>query len=230
MEKKIKVLIIDDEAQIRNFLRISFESENYSVEEVSSGSEGIKLAPMIQPNLIILDLGLPDMDGMNVLKNIRSWSNIPVIILSVRNDEQSIIDALDNGADDYLTKPFSIGELFARIRAIFRKKIDINGTSIFENGPLKIDFTSRMITVDNKEIKLTATEYDLLCTFIKYSGRVLTHGQLLKEVWGKQSTEHSQYLRVYVGHIRQKIEKDPSNPKFITTEPGIGYRFNQISE
>jgi len=230
MEKKIKILIVDDEIQIRKFLKISFESENYSVEEASSGSEGIKLAPMIQPNLIVLDLGLPDMDGMDVLKNIRSWSNIPVIILSVRNDERSIINALDNGADDYLTKPFGVGELFARIRAIFRKKVDITGTSIFESGPLKVNFTSRLTTVDDKEVKLTSTEYDLLCTFIKYSGRVLTHGQLLKEVWGKQSTEHSQYLRVYVGHLRQKIEKNPSSPKFITTEPGIGYRFNPCNE
>jgi len=230
MGKRIKVLIIDDEVQIRKFLKISFESENYLVEEASSGAEGIKLAPMIQPTLVVLDLGLPDIDGMEVLKNIRSWSSIPVIILSVRNDEQSIINALDNGADDYLTKPFSVGELFARIRAIFRKKIDITGTSVFESGPLKVDFTSRVTTIDGKEIKLTSTEYDLLCTFIKYSGRVLTHSQLLKEVWGKQSTEHSQYLRVYVGHLRQKIEKDPSNPKFITTEPGIGYRFNLYSK
>jgi two-component system KDP operon response regulator KdpE len=225
MEKKIKILIIDDEGQIRKFLRISFESENYLVEEASSGGEGIKLTPMIQPGLVVLDLGLPDMDGMEVLKNIRSWSSVPVIILSVRNDEQSIISALDNGADDYLTKPFGVGELFARMRAIFRKKIDVAGSSVFESGPLKVNFTSRITTVNDKEIKLTSTEYDLLCTFIKYSGRVMTHGQLLKEVWGKHSTEHSQYLRVYVGHLRQKIEKDPGKPKFITTEPGIGYRF-----
>jgi two-component system, OmpR family, KDP operon response regulator KdpE len=226
MERKINVLIIDDETQIRKFLRISFESENYAVEEASSGSEGIKLASMIQPNLVVLDLGLPDIDGMEVLKSIRNWSTAPVIILSVRNDERSIISALDNGADDYLTKPFSVGELFARIRAVFRKKIDVTGAVVFESGSLKIDFTARITTIDDKEIKLTSTEYDLLCTFIKYAGRVLTHGQLLKEVWGKHSTEHSQYLRVYVGHLRQKIEKDPSKPKFITTEPGIGYRFN----
>mgnify|MGYP001810234220 CR=1 FL=1 len=226
MDKKIKILIIDDEIQIRKFLRISFESENYLVEEASSGGEGIKLTPMIQPNLVVLDLGLPDIDGMEVLKKIRTWSGVPVIILSVRNDEHSIINALDNGADDYLTKPFSVGELFARIRAIFRKKIDITGKSIFESDTLKVDFTSRITTIDNKEIKLTSTEYDLLCVFIKYSGRVLTHSHLLKEVWGHQSTEHSQYLRVYVGHLRQKIEKDPGKPKFITTEPGIGYRFN----
>jgi two-component system, OmpR family, KDP operon response regulator KdpE len=226
MGKKTKVLIIDDEIQIRRLLRISFESENYLVEEATCGSEGIKLTPMIRPDLVILDLGLPDLDGMEVLKSIRAWSNTPVIILSVRNDERSIINALDNGADDYLTKPFNVGELFARIRAIFRKKIDVTGTSIFESGPLKVNFTSRIITVNGKEVKLTSTEYELLCTFIKYSGRVLTHSQLLKEVWGRQSAEYSQSLRVYVGHLRQKIEKDPGNPKFITTEPGVGYRFN----
>jgi len=225
MDRKNKILIIDDEVQIRRFLRISFESENYSVEEAASGGEGIKLLPLVQPSLVVLDLGLPDMDGMEVLKNIRSWSSVPIIILSVRNEEQAIINALDNGADDYLTKPFGVGELFARIRVILRKKTEIPETPVFESGPLKIDFNSRIVTVNKKEIKLTATEYNLLSTFIKHSGKVLTHSHLLKEVWGGESTEHSQYLRVYVGHLRQKIENDPANPKFIITEPGIGYRF-----
>jgi two-component system KDP operon response regulator KdpE len=225
MDKRTKILIIDDEPQIRKFLRISFESENYSVEEVSSGTDGLKLIRTIKPNLIILDLGLPDMDGAEVLKNIRSWSTIPIIILSVRNDDTSIITALDNGADDYLTKPFSVGELFARIRAVLRKKAEANEGSIFESGPLKVDPVSRITTLNGKEIKLTSTEYQLLCTFIKYAGRVLTHSQLLKEVWETESTENSHYLRIYVGHLRQKIEADPGNPKFIVTEPGIGYRF-----
>ena len=225
MDKKIKILIIDDEAQIRKLLRISFESENYSVEEVSSGSDGLKLIKTMKPTLIILDLGLPDMDGIEVLKNIRSWSTIPIIILSVRNDERSIITALDNGAEDYLTKPFAIGELFARIRAVLRKRSEANKGPIFKSGTLKVDPVSRITTVNGKEIKLTSTEYNLLCTFIKYAGRILTHSQLLKEVWGNESIENSQYLRVYVGHLRQKIEADPSNPKFIVTEPGIGYRF-----
>ncbi len=230
MGRKNKILIIDDEPDIRKLLRISFESQDYSVEEAPNGTEGIKLIPLIQPDLIILDLGLPDMDGMDVLKNIRSWSRMPVIILSVRNDEQSIITALDNGADDYLTKPFSVKELFARARNIFRKKVEIPGASIFENGPLKVDLTSRIVTVNDKEIKLTSTEYSLLCAFIKYSGRVVTHMQLLKDVWGGNSVEQNQYLRVYVGHLRQKIETDPSKPKFIVTEPGIGYRFKLLEK
>jgi len=225
MDKKIKILIIDDESQIRKLLRISFESENYSVEEVSSGSDGLKLIKTMKPTLIILDLGLPDMDGIEVLKNIRKWSTIPIIILSVRNDERSIITALDNGAEDYLTKPFAVGELFARIRAVLRKRSETNEEPLFKSGTLKVDPVSRITTVNGKEIKLTSTEYHLLCTFIKYAGRILTHSQLLKEVWGNESTENSQYLRVYVGHLRQKIESDPSNPKFIVTEPGIGYRF-----
>lgn len=225
MDKKIKILIIDDEVQIRKFLRISFESQNYFVEEVSSGGDGLKLIKTVKPDLMILDLGLPDMDGIEVLKNIRRWSTIPIIILSVRNDETSIITALDNGADDYLTKPFSVGELFARIRAVLRKKSEDNTGPVFESGLLKVDPTSRVTTVKGKEVKLTGTEYHLLCTFIKYAGRILTHSQLLKEVWGNESTENSHYLRIYVGHLRQKIEADPGNPKFIVTEPGIGYRF-----
>ncbi|MCX6113009.1 MAG: response regulator [Proteobacteria bacterium] len=230
MDKKNKILIIDDEPDIRKLLRISFESQDYSVEEASSGSEGIKLIPLVQPSLIVLDLGLPDIDGMEVLKNIRSWSDIPIIILSVRDDEQSIITALDGGADDYLTKPFSVKELFARVRNIFRKKIDIPSTPFFESGSLKVDFISRIVTVKNIEIKLTSTEYNLLCTFIKHSGKILTHGQLLKEVWGGHSVEQNQYLRVYVGHLRQKIEDDPGRPKFLITEPGIGYRFKPQNE
>jgi len=226
MDKRIKILIIDDEVHIRKFLRIAFEAENYLVEEVSSGTDGIKLMQSIKPTLVVLDLGLPDMDGMEVLKKIRSWSTIPIIILSVRNDEPSIINALDNGADDYLTKPFSVGELFARIRAVLRKRAETNETPVFESGKLKVDLLSKVTTIDGKQIKLTSTEYHLLCTFIKYTGRVLTHSQLLKEVWGNESKENDHYLRIYVGHLRQKIETDPSNPKFIVTEPGIGYRFN----
>jgi two-component system, OmpR family, KDP operon response regulator KdpE len=225
MDRKNRILIIDDEAQIRKLLRISFESQNYAVEESSSGAEGLKLLPMVQPDAVILDLGLPDMDGMEVLKNIRNWSEVPVVILSVRNDEQSIVNALDNGANDYMTKPFNVSELFARIRTIFRNKLGNAGKSVYQAGSLKVDFTSRLVYVFDAEVKLTATEYNLLCVFIKYAGRVLTHTQLLKEVWGGNSVEHNQYLRVYVGHLRQKIEENPAKPKLIITEPGIGYRF-----
>jgi two-component system, OmpR family, KDP operon response regulator KdpE len=225
MDKKIKILVIDDEVQIRKLLRISFESQKYSVEEAGTGTEGIKLLPMVQPDIVLLDLGLPDMDGMEMLKQIRSWSNVPVIVVSVRNDENSIVNALDNGANDYMTKPFNVGELFARIRALFRNKTEQPIVPVFESGTLKVDFTARLVRVNGKDVKLTSTEYSLLCMFIKHSGKVLTHTQLLKEVWGGNSVEHSQYLRVYVGHLRQKIEIEPDKPKFIITEPGIGYRF-----
>jgi two-component system, OmpR family, KDP operon response regulator KdpE len=220
MDKKGKVLVIDDEIQIRRLLRVSFESQGYTVEESENGENGLKLLPLVQPDFVILDLGLPDIDGLEVLKNIRNWSQIPIIILSVKSDEQTIITALDNGADDYLTKPFNIGELFARIRAVLRKVTNNKTTSVFENGLIKIDYTARIVTVNNSEIKLTSTEYDLLCVFARNVGKVLTHRQLLKEVWGGNSVEHSQYLRVYVGHLRQKIGAD-----YLGTEPGIGYRF-----
>jgi two-component system, OmpR family, KDP operon response regulator KdpE len=226
MDRKNKILIIDDEPDIRKLLKISFESNNYSVEEAGSAAEGIKLLPLVQPQIVLLDLGLPDMDGLEVLIKIRSWSDIPVIVLSVRNDEHSIVNALDNGANDYLTKPFNVGELFARVRAIFRNKIKDSHVSIFESGTLRIDYTARIATVKGQEIKLTLTEYNLLCLFVRNAGKVLTHSFLLKEVWGSNSVEHSQYLRVYVGHLRQKIEEEPNKPQIIITEPGIGYRFN----
>ncbi|MBF0473155.1 MAG: response regulator [Nitrospirae bacterium] len=225
MNKIAKALIIDDEAQIRRLLRVSFESSNYLVEEAPNGKEGLKLLPLVQPDFVILDLGLPDMDGLEVLKTIRSYSEVPIIILSVRFDEQTIITALDNGADDYIIKPFNVGVILARIRTVLRKTINVSTTEVFINGQLKIDFNARIAAVNGDEIKLTSKEYDLLCIFAKYIGKIITHRQLLKEVWGSQSVEHNQYLRVYVGHLRQKIESDPKNPKMLITEPGIGYRF-----
>lgn len=225
MTKIAKALIIDDEIQIRRLLRVSFESSNYSVEEAPNGKEGIKLLSLVQPDFVVLDLGLPDIDGLEVLKNIRSWSDVPIIILSVKNDEETIITALDNGANDYIIKPFNVGVLFARIRAVLRNTTNIISTAVFENGHLKIDYSGRIVTVMDNEIKLTSKEYDLLCIFTQNCGKVLTHRHLLKEVWGGQSIEHNQYLRVYVGHLRQKIETDPKKPKILVTEPGIGYRF-----
>jgi two-component system, OmpR family, KDP operon response regulator KdpE len=225
MERRTKIFVIDDEIQIRRLLRVSLDSQGYDVEEAASGKEGLKMFPLIQPNMVLLDLGLPDMDGQEVLKSIRKISSIPLIILSVRNDEQSIIQALDSGADDYLAKPFHTGELFARIRLVLRKSMPTDPVPVFESGELRIDFTARLVTVGEKEIKLTATEYDLLSAFVRHAGKILTHRQLLKEVWGGQSVEQNQYLRVYVGHLRQKIELDPQKPTRILTEPGIGYRF-----
>ena len=225
IERRTKILVIDDEIQIRRLLRVSLESQGYDVEEASCGQEGIRLFSLVQPNLVLLDLGLPDIDGHQVLKGLRSMSSVPVIILSVRNDEQSIIQALDSGADDYLTKPFHVGELFARIRVVLRKAMPPDAVPVFEMGGLRVDLEARLVTIDRKEVKLTATEYDLLCAFVRHAGKILTHRQLLKEVWGGQSVEQNQYLRVYVGHLRQKIEPDPQKPKWILTEPGIGYRF-----
>ncbi|KJR41584.1 Fis family transcriptional regulator, partial [Candidatus Magnetoovum chiemensis] len=190
----MKILVIDDEAQIRRFLRISFESQGYKVEEAADAAEGLKLAPLIQPNVIILDLGLPDMDGLNVLRNIRGWSSAPIIILSVKNDETTIVEALDLGADDYLTKPFGLGELLARIRAALRKNQPPPQSPVFELDRLRVDFNARIVTVNDIEIKLTSTEYELLAYFIKNAGKVLTYRQILKEIWGGNSVEQNQYL------------------------------------
>lgn len=228
MKKNLRILIIDDEPQIRKFLRISFEAYGHKIEEVSTGNEGLKILPLYNPDLIILDLGLPDIDGIDVLKKIRENNNTPVIILSVRNEEQTIISALDLGANDYLTKPFSIGELLARIRVIFRNAMDFSSSVIYTNGPLKVDFNSRLVFINEEEVKLTSTEYDLLTVFIKYAGKILTHRQILKEVWGPNSVEHSQYLRVYVMHLRHKLDSMTDKTQFIKTEPGIGYRFQIV--
>jgi two-component system, OmpR family, KDP operon response regulator KdpE len=225
MENKYHILIIDDEPQIRKILRITLESNSYKVTEAENGNDGIVLAASHKPHLIILDLGLPDQDGISVLKNIRDWSSIPIIILSVRNSEEDIVNCLDIGADDYLTKPFNTSELLARIRASLRRASHINEDNIFSDSSLVIDLVSRVVKKDNEEIKLTATEYELLVLFVKNIGKVLTHRFILKEIWGPAYIEQSQYPRVFVGNLRKKIEDDPSNPKLILTESGVGYRF-----
>ena len=225
MENKYHILIIDDEPQIRKILRITLESNSYKVSEAENGNDGIVLAASHKPHLIILDLGLPDQDGISVLKNIRDWSSIPIIILSVRNSEEDIVNCLDIGADDYLAKPFNTSELLARIRANLRKSSHINEGNIFSDGSLVIDLVSRLVKKDNEEIRLTSTEYDLLVLFVKNVGKVLTHRFILKEIWGPAYIEQSQYPRVFVGNLRKKIEDDPSKPKLILTESGVGYRF-----
>jgi two-component system, OmpR family, KDP operon response regulator KdpE len=224
MEIKPAILIIDDEIQIRKILRITLESKGFKVVEAESGSNGIVQAASYHPELIILDLGLPDQDGISVLKEIRSWSSVPVIILSVRNSEDDIITALEIGADDYMTKPFNTGELLARIRASLRRNSQVQESSIFVNGSLKIDLLSHTVTKDDEEIKLTLTEYQLLVLFAKNIGKVLTHGLILKEIWGSAYSEQTQYLRVFIGQLRKKIESDPAAPKLIKTESGVGYR------
>ena len=218
-------LIIDDEVQIRRLLRVALEGENYQVHEAESGRQGLIEIANRKPAIILLDLGLPDMDGLEVLKRLREWSEVPVVVLTVRDDEQEKVAALDAGAEDYVTKPFSTPELLARLRAAQRKTRPAEEISVFKNGDLVVDLTSHVVTRADREIKLTATEYALLRLFVQHPGRVLTHRYILREIWGPKSEEHRQYLRVYVTHLRQKIEPNPTNPSLIRTEPGIGYRF-----
>ena len=222
---KSVALIIDDEVQIRRLLRVVLEGENYQVHEAETGQQGLMEIATRKPEVILLDLGLPDLEGIEVLKRLREWSEAPVIVLTVRDEVQEKVAALDAGADDYVTKPFSTPELLARLRAAQRKTRPEEEISVFKNGDLVVDLTSRMVMRGGREIKLSATEYALLRLFVKHPGRVLTHRYILREIWGPKSEEHRQYLRVYITHLRQKIEADPARPSLISTQPGIGYRF-----
>jgi two-component system, OmpR family, KDP operon response regulator KdpE len=219
-------LVIDDEVQIRRLLRVALESENYQVHEAETGQQGLVEIANRKPAIILLDLGLPDMEGLEVLKRLREWSEAPVLVLSVRDDEAGKVAALDAGAEDYVTKPFSTPELLARLRAAQRKTRPEEEISIFKHGDLIVDLTARIVTRAGREVRLTATEYALLRLFVRHPGRVLTHRHILREIWGPKSEEHRQYLRVYVTHLRQKIESDSTHPALIKTEPGIGYRFD----
>jgi two-component system KDP operon response regulator KdpE len=219
------ILIIDDEVQIRRLLSITLTAHNYKVSEASSGKEGMALAASIQPVMILLDLGLPDSDGIDIIKNLREWYQKPIIILSVRDSEDDIIKALDNGANDYITKPFHTGELLARIRVVIRQNQGTSDKPVLEFDTLSIDLTNHIARKNNEIIKLTHTEFALLALLAKNEGRVLTHQYLLKEVWGMGYIEQTQYLRVFVAQLRKKIEDDPVKPKLLNTESGIGYRF-----
>lgn len=230
MSSQNTIIIIDDESQIRKILSITLEADGYKVIEASKGKDGIIAAANHHPQLVILDLGLPDKDGFSVLSEIRTWSNVPIIILSVRNSEEDIVRALDLGADDYITKPFNSSELLARIRANLRRNQQPDNDGFLVNGNLKIDFVKRIVYKNNKELKLTNTEYLLMFMFFKNIDRVLTHNLLLKEVWGPTHTEDSQYLRVFIGQIRKKVEDDPSHPKYIVTDSGVGYRMLVVGE
>lgn len=225
MNKPI-ALIIDDEIQIRRLLRVALEAEDYQVREAETGQQGLIDVANWKPAVILLDLGLPDMDGLEVLKRLREWSEAPVLVLSVRDDETGKVAALDAGAEDYVTKPFSTPELLARLRAAQRKTRPEEEVSVFKSGDLVVDLSARVVTRDGHEVKLTATEYALLRLFVRHPGRALTHRYILREIWGPKSEEHRQYLRVYVTHLRQKIEVDPATPRLIKTESGIGYRFH----
>jgi two-component system KDP operon response regulator KdpE len=219
-----RILIIDDEKQIRRLLKVALTGHGYELDEAVSGQDGLNKAAVFRPDLVILDLGLPDLDGLEVLRRLREWSKTPVIILSVREQENEKINALDNGADDYVTKPFGMGELLARIRAALRHAAGLGNEPVLNFGDLEIDVAQRRITVDGNVIKLTPTEYELLRNLAVYSGKVLTHRQLLRAVWGPSYENDTQYLRVYIAQLRRKIESDPSRPRHIITEPGVGYR------
>lgn len=225
MNNKAAILIIDDEAQIRKLLQITLESNDYSIISAATAKEGMIMAANHPPDLIVLDLGLPDESGHEVLKQLREWYTNPVIILSVQSCEEDIIKALDNGANDYLVKPFRTGELLARIRSALRGMFTEENNPVIVNGNLQIDLASRTVKKNEELIKLTATEYALLILFAKNEGKVLTHQYLLREVWGPGYINQSQYLRVFIAQLRKKIEADANRPEFIITESGVGYRF-----
>ncbi|HWZ94756.1 MAG TPA: response regulator [Opitutaceae bacterium] len=221
---QLRVLIIDDEIQIRRLLRITLEPGGYEVNEAETGQLGLTEAAALHPDGIVLDLGLPDMDGKDVLRRLREWSQVPVLVLTVRDSEQETIAALDAGADDYLTKPFRGRELLARLRAVLRRAQPANEDTVVRFGDIEIDFVARVVQRGGKEVKLSAKEYDFLRYLALHRGRVVTHRQVLRELWGANAEDNTHYLWVYMTHLRQKLEVDPHEPKFLKTEAGIGYR------
>jgi two-component system KDP operon response regulator KdpE len=218
------VLVIDDEESIRRFLRVALSAQSYHIAEVATGKEGINAVVTQKPDVIILDLGLPDIDGVEVTRRIREWTQTPIIILSVRGSENDKVAALDAGADDYLTKPFGIGELLARLRAALRRAIQPTDEPVFAVGALIVDTSKRLVTVEGREVQLTPHEYGLLKKLVTHAGKVLTHHQLLKEVWGYGYEKEFHLLHVNISNLRRKIEPDPARPIHIITEPGVGYR------
>lgn len=226
METKIaRILVVDDEPQMRRLLKVALAASGYDVSEAATGQEGLERAALLRPDLIVLDLTLPDLDGLEIIKRLREWTQAPLIILSVREQEHDKITALDAGANDYVTKPFGMGELLARIRNALRNVDNAETEPRLTFGELTIDLTQRLVTVSGKEIRLSPTEYKLLKTLAVHSGKVLTHTQLLRMVWGSSCTEEVHYLRVFIKRIRNKIEQNPSHPMHIITEPCVGYRF-----
>jgi two-component system KDP operon response regulator KdpE len=224
------ILVIDDEIQIRRFLRVSLEANGFHVHEAASGQDGLVQMTLLKPDVVILDLGLPDMDGLDVLRRIREWSHTPVIVLSVRDADDDKIALLDAGADDYLTKPFSMGEMLARLRMAQRHARPAPDSPVFRSNALCVDLSSRNVTLNGEPVKLSVTEYALLRAFVQHAGKVLTHRQLLREVWGPQYETETQYLRVYMTMLRRKLEADPANPKLLITEPGVGYRLQVMDD
>lgn len=227
MTTPVRVLVVEDEKQIRRFVRVAVEEEGCEVVEAETRAEGLLEAGARHPALLILDLGLPDGNGIDLIRDLRGWSDIPVLILSARSQEHDKIDALDAGADDYLTKPFSVGELRARVRALLRRgsRSADSASPVIAFGQVVVDLSRRLVTRDGAEVHLTPIEYRLLTVLVGHPGKVLTQRKLLREIWGPSYVESSHYLRVYVGHLRQKLEDDPTQPKHFLTETGIGYRF-----
>ena len=220
-----RVLVVDDEHGIRRFLRAALLNNGYETSEASTGVEALDSVAATRPDILIVDLGLPDMHGIDVIRFLREWSQIPIIVLSVRSEEADKIAALDAGADDYLTKPFGTGELVARLRAALRRVNKPETAAVFSAGDLEVDLARRAVTVAGSRVQLTPTEYDLLKTFIRYSGKLITHRQVIREVWGGASYEDEMHLlRVNVSNLRRKLERDPARPRYIVTEPGVGYR------
>jgi two-component system KDP operon response regulator KdpE len=226
---RFKILIIDDEIQIRRLLRISLEAHEFIVTDFGSGKEGLVGVTMNHPDVVLLDLGLPDDDGLEVLKILREWSTVPVIVLTVRDSEQIKVRALDMGADDYVTKPFNTAELLARIRVAIRHSNKITESPVFSSGEVEVDLGLRIVKVKGQEIRLTALEYSILALFIRNAGKVLTHNYIMREIWGNPYAENAQILRVHVAQLRKKIEINPSIPEILITEAGVGYRLKVAS-
>jgi two-component system, OmpR family, KDP operon response regulator KdpE len=224
---KPSILVIEDDPPLLKFLRVTLSTQDYRVIEATSGEQGLRHAATAQPDMIILDLGLPDIDGVEVTRRLREWTALPILVVSARGKEQEKVIALDAGADDYLTKPFGVAELLARVRVALRHLAAANsatGDPVFEVGALRVDLARREITVDGNDVHLTPNEFKLLSVLVKNAGRVLTHRQLLKEVWGPGSLQESHYLRVYMNQLRQKLEADAARPRYLLTESGVGYR------
>ena len=226
-EKKAKILVIEDEPEIRRFLRVSLTNNGFEALEATKGEEGISLAASAKPEVVILDLGLPDMDGTQVAKKLREWSDVPIIVLSARDGENDKVNLLAIGADDYLTKPFGVPELLARIHVALRHaaRMNIKEEPVFTAGDIKVDMATRIVTLKGEDVHLTPNEYNLLLMLIKNPGKLITQQQLLRDVWGPGYAKEGHYLRVYMGQLRRKLEADPANPKYLITEPGLGYRF-----
>lgn len=222
-----RILVVDDEPQIGRMLKTQLAARGYEVEHVATGHEALMVVGQEAPDLVLLDLGLPDIDGIEVARRIREWSAVPIIYLTVRDDERSKVRALDAGGDDYVTKPFGMPELMARVRAVLRRTQEQPSipSAIFESGDLRVDFTARKVTVAAREVRLTPTEYELLRLFVLNADKTLTHRQLLSEIWGPEAAGETQYLHVFMRQLRRKLEPDPSRPRHFVTEPGVGYRF-----